>query len=166
MDPLSLAKLPVTVIWQVIQAIFSFFSSPQMQIVKSETLFRRQENKRVSLFLTVQFRNESNLPFLIRSLRVKYGGTWYSPVESLPSPVSLLSEHGLKVSSLDVEENIVKTPQIPPMNLVKRIALFRLNEPGEMFPEALEITLKATFARGRDREIRRAKVDNREWRSG
>jgi len=151
---LNLAKLPVTIIWQFIQAIFSFFASPQMQIVESETFFGRRDNKQFGLFLTVKFRNESNQPFLVRSLRVEYGGNWYSPVERLPWSVSLLCEHGWQAPSFDLEENVVKTPQIPPMNLVRRIALFRLDEPGEMFLKTLEITLKATFARGRDREIK------------
>ena len=151
---LSIVEKILGFLWRILSKTGSFFSSPKIEIPTQKVAYGRTHNKQFALFVRVRFRNESERDFLVRSLQAEYHGVWHDPLENLPSGVSLLGKDGWQVPSFSGEETIMKAPQIPRMNVVERVALFYLPDPGKELPETLEFTVKVTFSFGKSRVIR------------
>jgi hypothetical protein len=126
-----------------------------MTLVQATTQFGRLEHRSgpLALLLTVAFRNESAQPILLRSLAVKYGGTWYQPIHFLGDRVHLLYNQGQHDLQLPRTQSIIAAPYIPAAAVAERFALFRLPESWDRWPTYVQVTAKATFVRRRSRSL-------------
>ena len=129
------------------------FSSPQVEIIPSGSFFGRLDGGQLALLLKVRFRNESEQPVLVRSLRVQLSGAWREPQDSAPSHLALHIIHGVQAIGTKPGDFVTKTPRIPEVDLVERFAFYYLSEPGERFPKTLPITVEAVFHRGKTRRV-------------
>ena len=103
----------LSVVWEGVTAVCAFFSSPQMEIVPTESFFGRLQGGQFALLLKVRFRNESERPVLVRSLRVEHAGTWHGPENSAPTHLALHFSHGQHAIGTRPEEFITKARRIP-----------------------------------------------------
>jgi hypothetical protein len=126
-----------------------------MTLVRAMTQFGRLEHRSgpLALLLTVAFHNESEQQILVRSLAIKYGGTWYHPIHFLGDRVHLLHDQGQHAIQLTRSRSIIAAPYVPAAAVAERFALFRLPELWERWPTQLRVTAKATFVHRRSRSL-------------
>lgn len=141
------------VVWEGITAVRAFFTSPQVEIVPSESFFGRLHGGQFALLLKVRFRNESERPVLVRSLRVEYAGAWHEPENRAPAHLALHFAHGQYAIGTHPEEFIIKARRIPAVEEVERRALYLLSQSEENIPRDLPITVEAVFSRGKTRRV-------------
>lgn len=143
----------LSVLWEGVAAVHTFFSSPQVEIIPSGSFFGRLEGGQLALLLKVKFRNENERAVLVRKLRVQFGDAWHDSQASAPSHLALHISHGVQAIGTRPGDFITMTPRIPGVDVVDRFAFYCLNEPGEKFPKTLPITVEAVFSRGKTRRV-------------
>jgi hypothetical protein len=140
-------------VWEGGTAVHTFFSSPQVEIIPSGSVFGRLEGGQLALLLKVRFRNESERPVLVRSLRVQFGGAWHEPQDSAPAHLALNFSNGRRIIGARPGDFMTVAPRIPGVEVVERFAFYCLSEPGEQFPKSLPLTVEAVFSRGKTRRV-------------
>lgn len=134
--------------------IISYFRPPRVAVVPAETRFGWLNNGRFALLLTVELRNESERPTLIRPLRVKFGDSWHEPESSVPDTLFLAREHGGSYAfRLDRQGNVAASLHVPPVNVVKRFGFFLLPDPAERWPTEIVFTGEIAFTCRRTRRF-------------
>lgn len=115
-----------------LEGIIPYFFPPQIEIVTPGSYYGRlnSEDGPFALFLKLRLRNESEQTALLRSIHVQYAGKCSEPIQGRPD--RLFTEHGWIVDFPSPQENILTAPQIKPMDVVERFALFLLPEPVEV----------------------------------
>lgn len=103
--------------------------------------------------MRLTLRNESERPTLIRSMRVKFGGSWHEPEPHFPNPLSLAKEHGSYAFGLIRDESVTESPHVPPVDVVKRFGFFLLPEPAERWPKEIVFTAEIAFTRRKTRKF-------------
>jgi hypothetical protein len=151
----SWARKPLGNLWKMRELAGAYFAPPHMELVRATTQFGRLEHRSgpLALLLTVSFRNDSEQRILLRSLVIKYGGTWYQPIHFLGEQVHLLYPYGQHEIQLPRTQSIITAPYIPASSAAERFALFRLPELWERWPTHLQVTGKATFVHRRSRSL-------------
>ena len=107
----------------------------------------------LALLVTVAFQNDSAQHIWLRSLAVKYGGTWYHPIQFLGDRVDLWYAHGRHNLSLPRDQSLIAAPYIPAAAAAERCALYRLPESWDRWPTHLRVTAKANFVHRRSRRL-------------
>jgi hypothetical protein len=133
----------------------AYFAHPRMELVPTMTRFGRLEHRSgpLALLLTVAFHNEGEEQILLRSLSIKYSGSWYHPIHFPGDEIHLLYHQGEHHIELPRSRSIIAAPYIPATAVAERFALFRLPEPWERWPTRLQVTARATFVHRRSRSL-------------
>jgi hypothetical protein len=126
-----------------------------MVLVQASTQFGRLEHCHgpLALLMTVTFQNDRAQPILLRSLTIKYAGTWYHPIHFLGDRVHLWYHHGQHHLPLPRTQSLIAAPYIPAAAAAERYALFRLPESWDRWPTQLRVTVKAAFVHRRSRSL-------------
>jgi hypothetical protein len=148
-------RLPLSHLWKLQGHVGAYFAPPRMALVQATTQFGRLEHRYgpLALLVTVAFQNTSAQHILLRSLAVKYGGTWYHPIHFLGDSVHLWYDHGRHDIPLPRAQSLIAAPYIPATAAAERFALFRLPDSWERWPTHLRVTAKATFVHRRARSL-------------
>jgi hypothetical protein len=154
-NAVSWARQPLGNLYKLRGLAGAYFAHPRMELVRAMTQFGRLEHRHgpLALLLTVVFHNEGEERILLRSLSIKYSGTWYQPIHFLGDQVHLLYHQGQHHIELPRTPNIIAAPYIPATGVAERFALFRLPEPWDRWPTHLQVTAKATFVHRRSRSL-------------
>jgi hypothetical protein len=146
---------PLSHLWKLPGQTSAYWVPPRMTLVPTTTRFGRLEHRSgpLALLLTVAFHNESEQRVLLRSLAIKYSGSWYQPIHFLGDRVHLLYDEGLHDIPLPQPQSIIAAPYVPAAAVVERFALFRLPESWDRWPTHLRITAKAIFVHRRSRSL-------------
>jgi hypothetical protein len=133
----------------------AYFVSPRMALVRDKTQFGRLEHRcgPLALLLTMVFHNDSPQRILLRSLAVKYAGTWYQPIYFLGDRIHLWYHEGQHDLPLPRSQSIIAAPYIPADAATERFALFRLPDSWDRWPTELRVIAKATFVHRRSRSL-------------
>jgi hypothetical protein len=152
---LSWVRQPLSHLWKLQEHAGVYFAPPHMALVQSTTQFGRLEYRSgpLALLLTVMFHNESKQRILLRSLTIKYGGSWYQPIHFLGDRIHLLYHQGQHDIQLTRAQSIIAAPYTPPAAAAERFALFRLPESWDRWPTHLQVVAKATFVGRRSRSL-------------
>jgi hypothetical protein len=140
-------RSPLGYLWKLQEHAGAYFAAPCMTLVRPTTQFGRLEYRHgpLALLLTVAFQNTSAQLIGLRSLAIKFGGTWFQPIPFPGERVHLWYEQGQHDLPVPRTQNIIAVPYIPPAAVVERFALFRLPEVWDRWPTHLRVTAKATF---------------------
>jgi hypothetical protein len=150
-----LARQPLRHVWKLREHIVAYFGGPRMELVQAMTQFGRLEHRHgpLSLLVTVAFQNDSAQHILLRTLAIKYAGSWYHPIHFLGDRVHLWYAQGQHDLPLPRAQNLIVAPYIPAAAAAERFALFRLAESWDRWPAHLQVTAKATFVHQRSRSL-------------
>ncbi|HSF34225.1 MAG TPA: hypothetical protein VLK82_27690 [Candidatus Tectomicrobia bacterium] len=151
----SWARQPLSHLWKLSGHPSAYFVPPRMALVRAMTRFGRLEHRSgpLALLLTVGFDNESEQRILLRTLAIKYGGTWYHPIHFLGDRVHLWYGEDKHDIELPHRQSFIAAPYVPAAAVVERFALFRLPESWDRWPTHLRVTAKATFVHRRSRSL-------------
>jgi hypothetical protein len=154
-DSASWARQPFNHVWKLREHTGAYFVPPRMALVQAATQFGRLEHRSgpLALLLTVAFHNGSEQRIPLRSLEVKYSGTWYQPIHFPADRVRLLYDQGRHDIQLLCAQSIIAAPFIPGASVAERFALFRLPELWDRWPTHLRVIAKASFVRRRSRSL-------------
>ena len=146
---------PLSRVWKVREHTAAYFAPPRMALVQASTQFGRLEHCHgpLALLMTVTFQNDRAQLILLRSLTIKYAGTWYHPIHFLGDRVHLWYHHGQHHLPLPRTQSLIAAPYIPAAAAAERYALFRLPESWDRWPTQLRVTAKATFVHRRSRSL-------------
>jgi hypothetical protein len=149
------ARLPLRHLWKLQGHAGAYFAPPRMALVQATTQFGRLEYRHgpLALLVTVAFHNDSEDHILLRSLAIKYGGTWYQPIHFLGERVHLWYDQGHHDLPLPRAQSLIGAPYIPAAAAAERFALFRLPDSWDRWPTHLRVTAKATFVHRRARSL-------------
>jgi hypothetical protein len=146
---------PLSRVWKVREHTAAYFAPPRMALVRASTQFGRLEHCHgpLALLMTVTFQNDRAQLILLRSLTIKYAGTWYHPIHFLGDRVHLWYHHGRHHLPLPRTQSLIAAPYIPAAAAAERYALFRLPESWDRWPTQLRVTAKAAFVHRRSRSL-------------
>jgi hypothetical protein len=144
LDSPAWARQSLGHLWTLHGHASAYFASPRMALVQATTRFGR---------LTMVFYNDSTQRILIRSLAVKYAGTWYQPIYFLGDRIHLWYHQGHHDLPLPRSQSLIAAPYIPADAATERFALFRLPDSWDRWPTHLRVTAKATFVHRRSRSV-------------
>jgi hypothetical protein len=149
------ARASLSRVWRLRERTAAYVTPPRMALVQASTQFGRLEHRHgpLALLVTVTFQNDSAQPIWLRSLAMKYAGTWYHPIHFLGDRVHLWYAHGHHDLPLPRAQSLIAAPYIPAAAAVERGALFRLPESWDRWPTHLRVTAKATFVHRRSRRL-------------
>jgi hypothetical protein len=149
------ARQPLSRVWKLGEHTAAYFAPPRMALVQATTQFGRLEHCHgpLALLMTVTFQNDSAQHILLRSLAIKYAGTWYQPIHFLGDRVHLWYNQGQHNLPLPRTQSLIAAPYIPAAAAVERFALFRLPESWDRWPTHLRVIAKATFVHRRSRSL-------------
>jgi len=149
------ARASLSHVWRLREHTAAYVSPPRMGLVQARTQFGRLEHRHgpLALLVTVAFQNDSAQHIWLRSLAVKYGGTWYHPIQFLGDRVDLWYAHGRHNLSLPRDQSLIAAPYIPAAAAAERCALYRLPESWDRWPTHLRVTAKANFVHRRSRRL-------------
>jgi hypothetical protein len=149
------ARAPLSQVLRLGEHTAAYVAPPRMALVQAGTQFGRLEHRQgpLALLVTVMFQNDRAQHIWLRSLDVKYGGTWYHPIQFLGDRVHLWYAHGRHDLALPRTQSLIAAPYIPAAAAVERGALFRLPESWDRWPTHLRVTAKATFIHRRARRL-------------
>jgi hypothetical protein len=151
----SWARQPLSHLWKLRGHTGAYFVPPRMALVQATTRFGRLEHRNgpLALLLTVTFHNDSEQRILLRSLAIKYSGTWHQPIHFLGERVHLWYGQGQHDIQLPHPQSLIAAPYVPAAAVAERFALFRLPESWDRWPTHLRVTAKATFVHRRSRSF-------------
>jgi len=149
------ARQSLSHFWKLQGHAGAYFASPRMALVHASTQFGRLEHRSgpLALLLTMAFYNNSPERILLRSLAIKYAGTWYQPIHFLGDRVHLLYDQGQHDLPLPRSQSLIAAPYIPAAAAAERFALFRLPDSWDRWLTHLRVTAKATFVHRRSRSL-------------
>jgi hypothetical protein len=149
------AREPLNRVWKLPERTAAYFAPPHMTLVPATTQFGRLEHRGgpLALLLTIAFHNNSTQRVLLRSLAIKYAGSWYHPIHFLGDRVHLWYNHGQHNLPLPRAQSLIAAPYIPAAAAAERYALFRLPDSWDRWPTQLRVTAKATFVHRRARSL-------------
>ena len=149
------ARASLNQVWKLREHTAAFVAPPRMALVQAATQFGRLEHRHgpLALLVTVTFHNDGAQHVWLRSLAVKYGGTWHHPMPFLGDRVHLWYAHGRHDLALPRAQSLIAAPYVPAAAAVERGALFRLPESWDRWPTHLRVTAKATFVHRRARRL-------------
>ena len=149
------ARQPLSHLWTLQGYASAYWTPPRMMVVRGMTQFGRLEYRHgpLALLLTVAFQNDSAQQILLRSLAIKYGGTWYHPIHFLGDRVHLLYDQGQHEIPLPGTQSLIAAPYVPALAVAERFALFCLPESWDQWPMNLRVTAKASFVHRRSRRL-------------
>jgi hypothetical protein len=107
-----------------IAGIFEFASFPKLQIKRTSFGWRNMEKTSLVLLVWINLRNNSQRPFVLKTVEVDFAGERLTPIEPPSEHFSCLTENGWLPESLKRVDNIMVSPQIPACNVVERFAVF------------------------------------------
>ena len=149
------ARASLSHVWRLRERTAAYVAPPRMALVQARTQFGRLEHCHgpLALLVTVAFQNDSTQHIWLRSMAVKYGGTWYHPIQFLGDRVHLWYANGRHNLSLPRDQSLIAAPYIPAASAAERCALFRLPEAWDRWPTHLRVTAKANFVHRRSRRL-------------
>jgi hypothetical protein len=136
-----------------VAGVVRFFAAPQLEIVPNETAGGNfAAAGEWAILVTVRIRNESERPAMLRTLELRYFDQWYPPTPQHPVDFSVQTAHGHIVIGLRRQDSVIESPQLPPMDVVKRYGVYRLAPPAGA--DDISITVRAVFVRRKSRTVR------------